>query len=65
MSILKSDSDSPPAKETIHSGSGNESGENWASYDEMDMARMGKKQELKRTFSWLSSIGFTSCTMGT
>jgi choline transport protein len=33
--------------------------------DEKDMARMGKKQEFKRNFGWISSVGFTSCTMGT
>jgi hypothetical protein len=31
--------------------------------DDKDMARMGKKQEFKRNFSWISSVGFTSCTM--
>jgi choline transport protein len=33
--------------------------------DAKDMARMGKKQEFKRNFNWISSVGFTSCTMGT
>ena len=33
--------------------------------DDKDMARMGKKQEFKRNFNWISSVGFTSCTMGT
>lgn len=33
--------------------------------DGIDMARMGKKQEFKRNFNWISSVGFTSCTMGT
>lgn len=33
--------------------------------DGRDMARMGKKQEFKRSFNWMSSVGFTSCTMGT
>lgn len=33
--------------------------------DSKDMARMGKKQEFKRNFNWISSVGFTSCTMGT
>ena len=36
--------------------------ERWGQ-DEKDMARMGKKQEFKRNFSTISSIGFTSCTM--
>lgn len=45
--------------------SSSENGEVWLSRDELDMARMGKKQELKRSFGWLSSVGFTSCTMGT
>ena len=31
--------------------------------DEKDMARMGKKQEFKRNFNWVSGVGFTSCTM--
>lgn len=33
--------------------------------DRKDMHRMGKKQEFKRNFNWISSVGFTSCTMGT
>ncbi|KAI1609776.1 amino acid transporter [Exophiala viscosa] len=33
--------------------------------DDRDMARMGKKQEFQRNFNWISSVGFTSCTMGT
>lgn len=36
--------------------------EGWGQ-DDRDMARMGKKQEFKRNFSWISSVGFTSCTM--
>ncbi len=31
--------------------------------DDRDMARMGKKQEFKRNFGWISGVGFTSCTM--
>lgn len=31
--------------------------------DDMDMARMGKKQEFERNFSWISGVAFTSCTM--
>ena len=31
--------------------------------DDKDMARMGKKQEFKRNFNWISSVAFTSCTM--
>ncbi|KAL8783123.1 MAG: hypothetical protein Q9195_009485 [Heterodermia aff. obscurata] len=34
-------------------------------YDQRDMQRMGKKQELHRNFRLLSSIAFTSCVMGT
>lgn len=45
--------------------SSSENGEVWLSHDELDMARMGITQELKRNFGWLSSVGFTSCTMGT
>lgn len=33
--------------------------------DGRDMARMGKDQEFMRGFNWISSVGFTSCTMGT
>lgn len=33
--------------------------------DQRDMQRMGKKQELMRNFRTVSSIGFTSCVMGT
>lgn len=58
-----------PATETKKAPPSNTSengtGEVWLSRDELDMARMGKKQELKRSFSWISSVGFTSCTMGT
>lgn len=31
--------------------------------DNKNMARMGKKQEFKRNFGWISSVCFTSCTM--
>ena len=34
-------------------------------HDQLDMQRMGKKQELSRNFRSLSSIAFTSCVMGT
>lgn len=33
--------------------------------DQRDMKRMGKNQELMRNFRTISSIGFTSCVMGT
>ncbi|KAI7321608.1 amino acid transporter [Hortaea werneckii] len=32
--------------------------------DRIDMQRMGKKQELRRSFRQLSTISFTSCVMG-
>ena len=41
----------------------NDDGSDGWGQDEKDMARMGKKQEFQRTFNWISSIGFTSCTM--
>ena len=41
---------------------GDENSEGWAQ-DDRDMARMGKKQEFMRNFGWISSVGFTSCTM--
>ena len=31
--------------------------------DDRDMARMGKKQEFKRSFGWISGVAFTSCNM--
>ena len=31
--------------------------------DDKAMARMGKKQEFKRSFDWVGSVGFTSCIM--
>lgn len=65
MGIMDSEKEHPPAEEAMPSGYGIESGENWGNYDDKDMARMGKKQELKRSFSWWNSVGFTSCTMGT
>ncbi|RAQ73426.1 amino acid transporter [Aspergillus flavus] len=33
--------------------------------DQRDMHRMGKKQELRRNFRLISTIGFTTCVMGT
>ncbi|KAF7595508.1 hypothetical protein BBP40_005844 [Aspergillus hancockii] len=33
--------------------------------DQRDMQRMGKKQELRRNFRLISTIGFTTCVMGT
>lgn len=33
--------------------------------DKRDMRRMGKKQEFRRNFRTLSTIGFTTCVMGT
>ena len=33
--------------------------------DQIDMKRMGKKQEFRRNFQIISSIAFTTCTMGT
>ncbi|GAB7353911.1 hypothetical protein MBLNU459_g4257t1 [Dothideomycetes sp. NU459] len=33
--------------------------------DRRDMRRMGKKQELRRNFRTVSTIGFTTCVMGT
>ena len=41
----------------------NDDGSDGWGQDDKDMARMGKKQEFKRNFSWISSVGFTSCTM--
>ncbi|KOC11929.1 amino acid transporter [Aspergillus flavus AF70] len=33
--------------------------------DQRDMHRMGKKQEMRRNFRLISTIGFTTCIMGT
>lgn len=33
--------------------------------DQLDMKRMGKKQEFRRNFQFLTSVGFTCCVMGT
>ena len=33
--------------------------------DQIDMKRMGKKQDFRRNFQTISSIAFTTCTMGT
>lgn len=51
----------PPASTTSENGTDEEARVN---YDERDMARMGKEQEFKRDFGWISSLGFTSITMG-
>jgi len=34
-------------------------------HDRTDMRRMGKKQKLRRDFRMISTIGFTTCVMGT
>ncbi|KAK0963993.1 hypothetical protein LTR91_018708 [Friedmanniomyces endolithicus] len=34
-------------------------------HDRTDMRRMGKKQKLRRNFRMISTIGFTTCVMGT
>lgn len=34
-------------------------------HDQLDMKRLGKKQELTRNFRLVSSIAFTTCVMGT
>lgn len=53
-------------KEAVYTTGALESDESsHGSQDGRDMARMGKKQEFKRGFNWISSVGFTSCTMGT
>lgn len=57
----------PNEKEDVYSGNipvSHDDNYGWGQ-DERDMARMGKKQEFKRNFGWISSVGFTSCTMGT
>lgn len=51
-------------KET-YNGEAGEFTSDAGSQDGKDMARMGKKQEFSRNFNWISSVGFTSCTMGT
>jgi hypothetical protein len=59
--------DSPPEKEPGVAGEAfvSDSSNDGYDQDDKDMARMGKKQEFKRNFNWISSVGFTSCTMGT
>ncbi|KJZ71925.1 hypothetical protein HIM_08681 [Hirsutella minnesotensis 3608] len=37
----------------------------YTSNDRRDMQRMGKKQEFRRNFRLISTIGFTTCVMGT
>lgn len=32
--------------------------------DQRDMRRMGKKQEFRRNFKFVTTIGFTTCVMG-
>jgi choline transport protein len=32
--------------------------------DQRDMQRMGKKQEFRRNFQLVTTVGFTSCVMG-
>jgi hypothetical protein len=33
--------------------------------DQRDMQRMGKKQEFRRNFRFITTVGFTCCVMGT
>ncbi|EJP67665.1 amino acid transporter [Beauveria bassiana ARSEF 2860] len=39
--------------------------EGFTSADRADMQRMGKKQQFRRNFRLMSTIGFTTCVMGT
>jgi hypothetical protein len=32
--------------------------------DQRDMQRMGKKQEFRRNFKFVTTVGFTTCVMG-
>lgn len=59
--------ETPPEKEAEVTGGPfvSDSGSDGFNQDEKDMVRMGKKQEFSRNFNWISSVGFTSCTMGT
>lgn len=36
-----------------------------SAFDKHDMRRMGKKQEFRRNFRFISTIGYTTCVMGT
>lgn len=59
--------DIPTEKQTDVAGEAfvGDNGSDGYNQDDKDMLRMGKKQEFKRNFNWISSVGFTSCTMGT
>ncbi|KAJ6446909.1 primary-amine oxidase [Purpureocillium lavendulum] len=46
-------------------GLGEESDSDYTANDRRDMQRMGKKQEFRRNFRILSTIGFTICVTGT
>jgi hypothetical protein len=52
-------------KEPAYSADGpiDDNGSDGLGQDDKDMARMGNKQEFKRNFALISSVGFTSCTM--
>jgi len=39
--------------------------EGFTMHDQRDMQRMGKKQEFRRNFRFLTTVGFTCCVMGT
>lgn len=39
--------------------------EGFTVHDQLDMKRMGKKQEFRRNFRFLTTVGFTCCVMGT
>lgn len=54
-------------KEIVHAGVDLPTDDSSSSdgQDGRDMARMGKQQEFSRGFNWISSVGLTSCAMGT
>lgn len=39
--------------------------EGFTTHDQLDMKRMGKKQEFRRNFRFMTTVGFTCCVMGT
>ncbi|KJK65787.1 amino acid permease GABA permease [Aspergillus parasiticus SU-1] len=55
----------PDTRECLDDDTSKEVKEGSTMNDQRDMHRMGKKQEMRRNFRLISTIGFTTCIMGT
>ncbi|KAE8140473.1 amino acid transporter [Aspergillus pseudotamarii] len=55
----------PDTRECLDEDVSQDVKEGFTVHDQRDMHRMGKKQEMRRNFRLISTIGFTTCIMGT